>query len=142
MADVEYQIVTLKRAVARHGVVCRMRNDDGHVRVDVFWRPPRVRRNMRPFVSALPLALMTDLTGNGFTPLNEVPIEGLFKSGIVAASFASDAAEAAILACEVIENHGLGNSDRVVAWASTPSERGTRVAGRQLAEEAVEATAP
>ncbi len=141
MADVEYQIVTLKRAVARHGVVCRVCTDQGHVRVDLFWRPPRVRRNMRPFVSALPLALMTDLSGNGFAPLNEVPIDGLFKSGVVVASFASNAAEAATLACEVIENHGLADSDRVVAWASPPSERGSRVVSRRFADELAEAMA-
>src|ERR1700739_594336 len=118
MADAEYQIVTLKRAVARHGVVCRMRTDRDSVRVDVFWRPPRVRRNMRPFVSALPLTLMTDLSGKNFAPLNEVPIDGLFKSGIVAASFASDASDAAELARAVIESHGLAHSDGLVAWTS------------------------
>lgn len=142
MTDAEYQIITLNRAVARHGVVCRMRAARGRVRLDVFWRPPRVRRNMRPFVSALPMALMTDLTGNGFVPLNEIPVDGLFKSGIVAASFASDATGAAELAHTIIDSHGLANSDRVVAWAPTPSERGSRVVSRQLADEAVEAMAP
>jgi hypothetical protein len=141
MAEAEYQIITLKRAVARHGVVCRMRSAGGRVRVDVFWRPPRVRRNMRPFVSALPLVLMTDLTGNGFAPLNEVPFDGLFKSGLVAASFASEAANAAELAREVIATHGLANSDRIVVWASPPAERGARAMSRQLADEAVEALA-
>ena|ERR1700761_5785940 len=141
MVDAEYQIVTLKRAVARHGVVCRICNDNGQVRVDVFWRPPRVRRNMRPFVSALPLALMTDLNGNGFAPLNEVPIDGLFKSGLVAASFASDAAEAATLACEVLASHGLADSDRIVAWAPPPAERASRVVSRQFADEPAEAIA-
>jgi hypothetical protein len=141
MADAEYQIITLKRAVARHGVVCRMRSARGRVRVDMFWRPPRVRRNMRPFVRALPLLLMTDLTANGFAPLNEVPFDGLFKSGLVAASFASDAANAAELAREVIDSHGLANSDRIVAWASPAAERGIRVVSRELADEAVEAMA-
>jgi hypothetical protein len=141
MAEAEYQIITLKRAVARHGVVCRMRSAHGRVRVDVFWRPPRVQRNMRPFVSALPLVLMTDLTGNGFAPLNEVPFDGLFKSGLVAASFASEAANAAEQARAVIETHGLANSDRIVAWASPPAERGARAMSRQLADEAVDALA-
>jgi hypothetical protein len=116
MPDAEYQIVTLKRAVARHGVVCHVRSDRGRVRVDVFWRPPRVRRSMRPFTSAMPLALLRDLTGKGFTAVDDVPIDGLFKTGIVAASFASDATEAATLARGVIASHWLANSDRVVAW--------------------------
>jgi hypothetical protein len=142
MADAAYQIITLKRAVARHGVVCRMRAARSGVRIDVFWRPPRVVRNMRRFVSALPLALMTDLTGSGFAPLNEVPFDGLFKTGIVAASFASDAADAAALAQAVIDNHGLADSDRIVAWAPAPSERGSRVARGQRGDQTVEAMAP
>jgi hypothetical protein len=141
MPDAEYQIVTLKRAIARHGVVCRMRSDRGSVRVDLFWRPPRVSRNKRPFMSAMPLALLRDLIGKGFAPINEVPIDGLFHTGIVAASFASEADEAATVARAVIASHGLANSDRVVAWAPTPSERGSRVASRQRADEAVEAVA-
>ena len=141
MPDAEYQIVTLKRALARHGVVCRMRGEDGSVRVDVFWLPPRIKRSMRPFTSAMPLALMKQLTGQGFAPVNEVPIDGLFKSGIVAASFASDATEAATLARAVIESHGLANSDRVVAWAPTPAERGSRVVRRHVADQTLEAMA-
>jgi hypothetical protein len=141
MPDAEYQIVTLKRALGRHGVVCRVRSERDGVRVDVFWMPPRVKRNMRPFISATPLALMRDLTGKGFAPLNEVPIDGLFKSGIVAASFVSNATEAAILARAVIESHGLANSDRVVAWTPTPSERGSCVASRHVADQTVEAMA-
>ncbi len=117
MPDAAYQIITLKRAVARHGVVCRMRSERGRVRVDIFWRPPRVRRSMRPFMSAMPLALMRELTGKGFAGVDDVPIDGLFQTGIVAASFTSAATEAATLARAVIASHGLANSDRVVAWA-------------------------
>jgi hypothetical protein len=124
VSDAEYQIVTLKRAVARHGVVCRVRSERGRVRVDVFWRPPRVRHNMRPFMRTMPLELMKELTGRGFAGLDDVPIHGLFKSGIVAASFASDATEAAALARAVIERHGLADSDRVVAWASRGGQPG------------------
>jgi len=120
----EYQIATLRRALGRHRVVCRVRPDRGGVRVDVFWLPPRFKRNMRPVVSAVPLALMTDLIGKGFAPLNEVPIDGLFITGIVAASFASDAIDAATLARSVIAFHGLTNSDQVVTWAPTPTEGG------------------
>ena len=141
MPDAEYQIVTLKRALGRHGVVCRMRAARGGVRVDVFWVPPRVQRNMRPFMSAMPLALLQALTGKGFAPLDDVPIDGLFETGIVAASFASDAAEAAALARAVIASHGLANSDRVVAWASTPAAGGIHVVGRHCAEKTVEAVA-
>jgi|GEM_PF-3824428 len=128
MADAAYQIVTLKRALGRHGVVCRMGAERGSVRVDIFWIPPRIKRNMRPFSSAMPLALMQDLAGKGFAPVDDVPIDGLFKTGIVAASFASNAAEAATLARAVIETHGLAQSDRLVAWAPSPAERGIRAA--------------
>jgi hypothetical protein len=129
MPDAEYQIVTLKRAVARHGVVCRTRTNRGSARVDVFWRPPRVKRNMRPFTSAMPLPLIRDLQRNGFTPVNGVPISGLFEHGIVAASFASDARDAAQLARAVLDSHGLAKSDRVVAWA--PSSGGSGAAVEQ-----------
>jgi hypothetical protein len=33
MPDAQYQIVTLRRATARHGVMCRMRSDRGNGRV-------------------------------------------------------------------------------------------------------------
>lgn len=128
MADAAYQIVTLKRALGRHGVVCRMYAGRGGVRVDIFWIPPRIKRNMRPFSSAMPLALLQDLAGKGFAPVDDVPIDGLLKIGIVAASFASNAAEAATLARAVIETHGLAQSDRLVAWAPSPAERGIRAA--------------
>jgi hypothetical protein len=140
MATAEYQIVTLKRALGRHGVVCRVRSERGGVRVDVFWMPPRVKRAMRPFVSAMPLTLMQDLVGHGFTSLDEVPIDGLFKTGIVAASFASTATEAAASARAVIESHGLANSDRLVAWAPTPAANGIRV-NRHAADKMVAAPA-
>jgi hypothetical protein len=128
MPEAEYQIVTLERAVARHGVVCRVRS--GRVRVDVFWRPPRVRRSMRPFMSAMPLALLRDLTGKGFAAVDDMPIDGLFKTGIVAASFASDATEAATLARAVIASHWLANSDRVVAWTPRGVASGAAVEQR------------
>jgi hypothetical protein len=133
MPDAAYQIVTLKRAVARHGVVCRVRSDRGRVRVDVFWRPPRVRRSMRPFMSAMPLALIKELTGSGFAGVDDVPIDGLFTSGIVAASFASDAAEAPTVARAVIASHGLADSDRVVAWAPRGGESRRRGRAKGLA---------
>jgi hypothetical protein len=121
--------------------VCRLRSERGNVRVDVFWTPPRVKRHMRPFISAMPLALMSDLTGNGFAPIDDVPIDGLFKSGIVAASFASDVTGAAALARAVIASHGLAKSDRVVAWTAAPSESGSRAVRRYLADPTIEAMA-
>src|SRR5579859_1702291 len=128
MSDTLCQIVSLKCGRGRHCVVCRMRAGRWCVRADIFWLPPRIKRNMRPFSSAMPLALMQDLTGKGFAPVDDVPIDGLFKTGIVAASFASDGAEAATLARAVIETHGLAQSDRLVAWAPSPAERGIRAA--------------
>ncbi len=121
-SDAEYQLVTLKRALGRNGVVCRLRADQDSVRVDVFWSPPRVPRNLRPFMSTIPLALMQDLTRNGFACVNDGALEHLGKAGILVASFASDAPEAAALARSVINNHGLGRSDHVVAWQSRRAE--------------------
>jgi len=66
---------------------------------------------------------------------------GLFEHGIVAASFASNADDAAALAHAVIESHGLANSDRIVAWAPTPTESSIRVRRRHLADKMVAATA-
>ena len=123
MAEPEHQIVTLKRALGRHGVVCRIRTDCGRVCVDVFWRPPRVAQHMRPFTSAMPLPLIGDLQRNGFASTDRVPINGLFKHGIIAASFASDAHAAAELARSVLDSHGLAKSDRVVAWAPPAAAR-------------------
>jgi hypothetical protein len=120
MAEPEHQIVTLKRALGRHGVVCRMRTDRDRVCVDVFWRPPRVAQHMRPFTSATPLPLIGDLQRNGFASTDGVPIDGLFKHGIIAASFASGAHDAAELARSVLDSHGLAKSDRAVAWARRP----------------------
>jgi hypothetical protein len=127
MADPDYQIVTLKRALGRHGVVGRMRAERGGVRVDVFWRPPRVAHHLRPFTSAMPLPLIRDLLGKGFASLGEVPVDGLFEHGIVAASFASGAHDAAALARAVLDCHGLAQSDRVVAWARSGGKSATRV---------------
>lgn len=140
VADADYQVVTLKRALGRHGVVCRMRSDRHGVRVDLFWIPPRIARHLRPFMSALPLTLMQDLAGKGFAPVDDAPIAGLFGSGIVWASFASGAVEAASAALSVIATHGLANSDRVVAWAPTASESTIRVS-RHLADKMIEAAA-
>lgn len=109
MPNAEYQIVTLERALRRHGVVCRTRSNRGSVRIDLLWKRPRVKRNMRPFGSAMPLALMRDLAGKGFAPVNDVPIDGLFKSGIVAAPFASDAPDAAALARAVDSQNPIGS---------------------------------
>jgi hypothetical protein len=143
MVKTAYQIVTLKRALGRHGVVCRMRSDRGSVRVDLFWRPPRPAQHLRPFASAMPLPLIRDLHGKGFASIDEVPINGLFEHGIVAASFGSAAHDAAEVARAVLDSHGLANSDRVVAWAPSAAAAGTAAehGGTHGADKATEATA-
>jgi hypothetical protein len=80
MADAAYRIVTLKRALGRHG--CRMGADSGG---------------------------------------------GPFKHGIMAASFAADAAEPA---GAVLDRHRLAQSDRVVAWAPPGGASGAVVEQR------------
>jgi hypothetical protein len=117
-SDTEYQFVMLKRALGRNGVVCRLRSDNGTVRVDVFWAPPRMQRNLRPFTSMQPLALLQDFTSNGFARVDDGALEDLAKTGILVASFASEAMEGASLARSIINRHGLGRSDRVVPWQS------------------------
>jgi hypothetical protein len=126
MADAEYQIVTVKRALGRHGVVCRMRAEGGSAPGDVSWRPPQVAHRLRPFARAIPLPIR-DRPGKGFAPIDGVPISGLFKGGIIAASFASDAAE---LGGSVLDRHGLARSDRVVAWAPPDGKSGAMVEQR------------
>lgn len=109
--DTEYQLVTLKRALGRNGVVCRLRTDNGTVRVDVFWSPPRMQRNLRPFTSMQPVALLQDFACNGFARVGDGALEDLAKAGILVASFASEAMEGAGLARSIISRHGLGRSD-------------------------------
>lgn len=115
-SDTEYQLVMLKRAVGRNGVVCRLHSDSGTVRVDVFWSPPRMQRKLRPFASLQPLSLLQDFTSNGFARVDDETLEDLAKTGILVVSFASEAKEGADLARSIINRHGLGRSDRVVAW--------------------------
>jgi hypothetical protein len=127
--DTEYQLVTLKRALGRNGVACRLRSDNGAVRIDVFWSPPRMQRNLRPFASMQPLSLLADLTSNGFARVNDGALEHLAKTGILVASFVSEAVEGAILARSIINRHGLGRSDRAVA---RKSRRATQPAAGRL----------
>lgn len=94
--DTEYQLVTLKRALGRNGVVCRLRTDNGTVRVDVFWSPPRMQRNLRPFTSMQPVALLQDFACNGFARVGDGALEDLAKAGILVASFASERGPGAI----------------------------------------------
>jgi hypothetical protein len=121
--DTEYQLVTLKRALGRNCVVCRLRSHNGAVRIDVFWSPPRMQRNLRPFASMQPLSLLADFTSNGFARVNDGALEHLGKAGILVASFASGAVEGAALARSIINRHGLGRSDRVVARKSRRAAR-------------------
>jgi hypothetical protein len=117
-SDTEHQLVTLKRGLGRNGVVCRLRSENGTVRVDVFWAPPRMQRNLRPFASMQPLSLLLDFTSNGFARVNDGALQDLAIAGILAASFTSEAKEAAGLARSIIKRHGLGRSDRAVARKS------------------------
>jgi hypothetical protein len=116
----KYQFVTLKRAVCRDGIICRLRNDNGTVRVDIYWKPPRYKRNLARFVGAMPLALIMDLGRVGFASLGaeSAPIDGLFGTGILWASLVSSESDAQQLARSTLANYGLADSDRAVVWAS------------------------
>jgi hypothetical protein len=116
----EYQLVTLKRAVRRDGMICRLRIDDGAVRMDIYWKPPRYKRNLARFFGAMPLALIMDLGRVGFASLGaeSVPVDGLFKAGILWASLVSSEGHAEQLARSILDSYGLANSDGTVAWAS------------------------
>jgi hypothetical protein len=116
----KYQFVTLKRAVCRDGIICRLRNDIGTVRVDIYWKPPRYKRNLAGFVGAMPLALIMDLGRVGFASLGaeSAPIDGLFATGILWASLVSSESDAEQLARSTLASYGLADSDRAVVWAS------------------------
>jgi hypothetical protein len=116
----EYQLVTLKRAVRRDGMICRLRADDGAVRMDIYWKPPRYKRNLARFIGAMPLALIMDLGRGGFASLGaeSVPVDGLSKAGILWASLVSSEGHAEQLARSILASYGLANSDGTVAWAS------------------------
>ena len=131
----EHQLVTLKRAVRRDGIICRLCIDNGTVRIDTYWKPPRYKRNLARFVGAMPLALIIDLRRVGFAPLGaeSVPIDGLFKSGILWASLVSSEGHAEQLGRSILINYGLANSDQAVAWASR-LPKGTRRAKRPPCE--------
>jgi hypothetical protein len=126
---IEYQLITLKRAVRRDGMVCRPRIDNGTVRMDIYWKPPRYKRSLARFVGAMPLALIIDLRRVGFASLGaeSVPIDGLAKTGILWASLVSGEAHAEQLGRSVLASYGLTNSDRTVVWASR-SPKGARPA--------------
>jgi hypothetical protein len=125
----ERQLVTLKRAVRRDGIICRLRIDSAAARVDIYWKPPRYRRNLARFVGAMPLALIIDLRRAGFVSLGaeSVPIAGLSEAGILWASLLSGEAHAEQLARSILASYALANSDRTVAWASR-SPKGTHQA--------------
>jgi hypothetical protein len=135
----KYQLVTLKRAVRRDGIICRLRNDDGTVRVDIYWKPPRYKRNLARFVGAMPMALIMDLRRAGFASLGaeSVPIDSLFETGILWASLASSEGDAAQLARSTLASYGLADSDQGVVWAlpkdTSQAKRPSPCEGRPLA---------
>jgi hypothetical protein len=116
----EHQLVTLKRAIRRDGIICRLRSDDNAVRIDIYWKPPRYKRNLARFIGAMPLALIIDLRRAGFASLGAdgVPIEGLSETGILWASLVSGEAHDEQLARSIVAGYGLSDSDRAVAWTS------------------------
>ncbi len=128
----EHQLVTLKRAVRRDGIICRLRSDHGTVRVDIYWRPPRYKRNLARFIGAMPLALILDLRRAGFVSLgaDSVPLDGLSETGILWASLVSGEANEEQLARSIVASYGLANSDRAVAW--TPHARRDAAAAKRL----------
>jgi hypothetical protein len=132
----ERQLVTLKRAVRRDGIICRLRIDDATVRVDIYWKPPRYRRNLARFVSAMPLALIIDLRRAGFASLGaeSVPIAGLSEAGILWASLVSGEAHVEQLGRSILASYGLANSDRAVVWASRSPKRAPRTKAPPLCE--------
>jgi hypothetical protein len=116
----DHQLVTLKRAVRRDGIICRLRIDRGTVRSDIYWKPPRYKRSLARFVGAMPLALIIDLRRAGFASLGaeSVPIAGLSETGILWASLVSNDADAEQLVRSIFAGYGLADSDRAVAWTS------------------------
>jgi hypothetical protein len=119
----EHQLVTLKRAVRRDGIICRLRSDDGTVRIDIYWKPPRYKRNLARFIGAMPLALILDLRRAGFVSLGaeSVPIDRLSGTGILWASLVSgEVNDEEQLARSIVASYGLANSDRAVAWTPRP----------------------
>jgi hypothetical protein len=116
----KYQLVTLKRAVRRDGIISRLSSDSGTVRIDIYWKPPRYKRNLARFVGAMPLAFIMELRRVGFASLGaeNVPIDGLFETGILWASLVSNESHAEQLARSVLASYGLADSDRAVVWAS------------------------
>jgi hypothetical protein len=118
-SNAKHQLVTLKRAVRRDGMVCRLRAENGSVRIDIYWKPPRYKRNLAPFIGAMPLALIIELGRAGFASLGveDLPIDGLSSTGVLWASLLSSEAHAEQRARSILGSYGLANSDRAVAWA-------------------------
>jgi hypothetical protein len=118
-SNAKHQLITLKRAVRRDGMVCRVRAEDGAVRIDIYWKPPRYKRNLAPFIGAMPLALIIELRRDGFASLGveDLPIDGLSNTGVLWASLLGNEAHAEQRARSILGSYGLANSDRAVAWA-------------------------
>jgi hypothetical protein len=129
-SSAKHQLVTLKRAVRRDGMVCRLRAENGMVRIDIYWKPPRYKRNLAPFIGAMPLALIMELGRAGFASLGveDLPIDDLSSTGILWASLLSNEAYAEQLARSALASYGLANSDRAVAWAPYSRKAGSPAA--------------
>lgn len=136
-SNAKHQLVTLKRAVRLDGMVCRLRAENGTVRIDIYWKPPRYKRNLAPFIGAMPLALIIELGRAGFAALGveDLPIDDLSNTGILWASLLSNEAHAEQLARSILGSYGLANSDRAVAWAPC-SQKPNGQAARHSSSEA------
>ena len=135
-SNAKHQLITLKRAVRRDGMVCRLRTENGAVRIDIYWKPPRYKRNLAPFIGAMPLALIVELRRDGFASLGveDLPIEDLSDTGILWASLLSNEARAERLARSILGSYGLADSDRAVAWAprsGKPNDQARRHSSRE-----------
>jgi hypothetical protein len=131
-SNAKHQLVTLKRAVRRDGMICRLRAENGMVRIDIYWKPPRYKRNLAPFIGAMPLALIIELGRAGFASLGveDLPIDGLSSTGVLWASLLSNQARAEQSARSILGSYGLANSDRAVAWAPCPGKADGRATQR------------
>ncbi len=138
ISSAERQLITLKRAVRRDGILCRLRIDNGTVRIDIYWKPPRYKRSLARFIGAMPLALIIDLRRAGFASLGaeSVPVAGLSEAGILWASLVSSEAHAEQRGRSILAGYGLTDSDQAVAWTSRSPKSARQAKGPSPCEAA------
>lgn len=119
MTKHDHELLTLRRALKKSGAVVRLRTFDSgkRVRADIYWTPPaEVPDNMRPFMSSMPLALIKDFRGNGFTPATKDAPAADIKNLIFAATFESDKPGALEIARTLAAMHLMDRREEI-AWA-------------------------